>query len=98
MLCGLGLLVGAPQGDAEELKTFCNPSNLDYGPFSKGSHGADPVIVPFKNKYYLFDTRDRIGYRIDAYNASGLTSGEPTKEKQLKSASLLSSENGNSPL
>jgi hypothetical protein len=46
--------------------TFCNPLNLDYGPCgNKGArHGADPVIVLFKDKYYLFDTWDKIGYRV----------------------------------
>jgi xylan 1,4-beta-xylosidase len=45
-------------------KTYCNPLNLDYGftpipNFSEaGRHRAtaDPVIVLFKNKYYLFST------------------------------------------
>lgn len=44
--------------------TYCNPMNLDYGftpipNFSEaGRHRAtaDPVIVNFKNKYYLFST------------------------------------------
>jgi hypothetical protein len=45
--------------------TFCNPMNLDYGPYAKGGrHGADPVIVLFKNRYYLFDSWDKPGYRV----------------------------------
>ena len=43
-------------------KTYCNPINLDYGytPFEANTAGgkhratADPVIVNFKNKYFLF--------------------------------------------
>lgn len=50
-------------------KTYCNPINLDYGytPFKwfseQGKHRAtaDPVIVTFKNKYYLFSTNQE-GY------------------------------------
>mgnify|MGYP002814345611 CR=1 FL=1 len=45
-------------------KTYCNPINLDYGytpipNFSEwGRHRAtaDPVIVNYKNDYYLFST------------------------------------------
>lgn len=50
-------------------KTFCNPINLDYGytPFEsfsvQGKHRttADPVIVNFQNKYFLFSTNQE-GY------------------------------------
>ena len=49
--------------------TYCNPLNIDYGytPFErfseKGKHRttADPVIVNFKNKYFLFSTNQE-GY------------------------------------
>lgn len=49
--------------------TYCNPINIDYGytpipNFSKwGRHRttADPVIVNFKNNYYLFSTNQQ-GY------------------------------------
>jgi len=46
--------------------TFCNPINIDYGPYGdRGArHGADPVIVPFQGKYYLFDSWDHPGYRV----------------------------------
>lgn len=46
-------------------QTFCNPLNLDYN-WRKGSfrHGADPVIVLFKNKYYLFSTWESVGFRV----------------------------------
>jgi len=50
-------------------KTFCNPINIDYGytPFDvfsqQGKHRAtaDPVIVNFRNKYFLFSTNQE-GY------------------------------------
>lgn len=50
-------------------KTFCNPVNIDYGytPFDvfskQGKHRAtaDPVIVNFKDKLYLFSTNQE-GY------------------------------------
>ena len=50
-------------------KTYCNPINIDYGytPFDvfsqQGKHRAtaDPVIVNFKNKYFLFSTNQE-GY------------------------------------
>jgi hypothetical protein len=49
---------------AQKQKTFCNPINVDYGytPFPTfaewGKHRAtaDPVIVNFKNDFYLFST------------------------------------------
>ncbi len=48
----------------EEPSTYCNPINIDYGycpipDFVKnGKHRttADPVIVPFRDDYYLFST------------------------------------------
>jgi xylan 1,4-beta-xylosidase len=50
-------------------KTYCNPINIDYGytPFDvfskQGKHRAtaDPVIVNFRNKYFLFSTNQE-GY------------------------------------
>lgn len=58
-------------------KTYCNPINIDYGytPIPNFSqHGrhratADPVIVNFKNKYFLFST-NQWGYwwSDDMYN------------------------------
>ena len=49
---------------AQKQRTFCNPVNLDYGftpipDFSEaGRHRAtaDPVIVLYKNNYFLFST------------------------------------------
>ncbi|MBN2745828.1 MAG: family 43 glycosylhydrolase [Bacteroidales bacterium] len=61
----------ALDGLSQEKKTYCNPMNLDYGytPFEhfakQGKHRttADPVIVLFKGKYYLFSTNQE-GYWI----------------------------------
>ncbi len=48
--------------------TFCNPMNLDYGFKGSGDKArrtsADPVIVLFKDKYYLFATNDRGEFRV----------------------------------
>lgn len=49
---------------------YCNPLDLDYGwgNFDDGREpfrtSADPVIVLFKDKYYLFATHDIGGYRV----------------------------------
>ncbi len=52
-------------GAAETGVTFCNPLNLNYGWSDKGyRHGADPVVVLFKDRYYLFSTWDLPGYRV----------------------------------
>lgn len=54
----------------EQQTTFCNPMNLDYGwgcfqkREKKARTAADPVIVLFKDKYYLFTTIDIGGYRV----------------------------------
>ncbi len=54
----------------DQQTTFCNPMNLDYGwgCFQKiekrARTAADPVIVLFKDKYYLFTTMDIGGYRV----------------------------------
>lgn len=53
-----------------ETGIYCNPLDLDYGwgifndklPLCRTS--ADPVIVLFKDRYYLFSTQDIGGYRI----------------------------------
>ncbi|MDR1666639.1 MAG: family 43 glycosylhydrolase [Bacteroidales bacterium] len=50
--------------------TICNPLNLDYGwgrfqsLTSDVRSAADPVVVLFKDKYYLFTTMDIGGYRV----------------------------------
>ena len=53
----------------EAQKTICNPLDLSYGCGGKDANKpyrecADPVIVTFKGKYYLFTTQDRGGYRM----------------------------------
>ena len=55
---------------AVEQTTFCNPMNLNYGwgcfqtKERKARTAADPVVVLFKDKYYLFTTMDIGGYRV----------------------------------
>ncbi|MBI5689678.1 MAG: family 43 glycosylhydrolase [Verrucomicrobia bacterium] len=45
--------------------TYCNPLNLDYGSGLRSPrHSADPVIVRFQERYYLFATEDVPGYRV----------------------------------
>ncbi|GAB2810697.1 family 43 glycosylhydrolase [Ferruginibacter profundus] len=59
----IAIIAGALSGNAQQ-KTYCNPINIDYGytpipNFSEwGKHRAtaDPVIVNYKNEYYLFST------------------------------------------
>ena len=58
----------SPELEAKQ-KTYCNPINLDYGycpipnfaAWGKHRTTADPVIVNFKNVYYLFSTNQQ-GY------------------------------------
>lgn len=58
------LLLAASLNVQGQQKTYCNPVNIDYGytPFEvfskQGKHRAtaDPVIVNFKGKLYLFST------------------------------------------
>jgi hypothetical protein len=61
----LGLIVASLLSVAQQKKlTYCNPVNIDYGytPIpnfaESGKHRAtaDPVIVRYKNEYYLFST------------------------------------------
>src|SRR5688500_1570230 len=71
-LAALAALVILPAAHAQQNaqpKTFCNPLNLDYGLIDhRGKfvhrHGADPVIVLYQDKYWLFSTWDRPGYRV----------------------------------
>ena len=54
---------------SSDIKTYCNPLNLDYAYIAipdfavNGNHRAtaDPVIVLYKNKYFLFST-NQYGY------------------------------------
>ena len=45
-------------------QTYCNPINLDYGLSASRRHAADPVIIRFQNKFYLFSTSNRPGYHV----------------------------------
>lgn len=60
----------SPSPLSEKPATFCNPMNLDYGwgcfqtKQKKARSAADPVIVLFRDKYYLFTTMDIGGYRV----------------------------------
>lgn len=57
------LILAACKINAQQ-KTYCNPINIDYGytpienfaTWGKHRATADPVIVNFKNKYFLFST------------------------------------------
>ena len=70
---------GTQKGTFPKDPTFCNPMNLDYGFVGEYNTprrtAADPVIVLFKDKYYLFTTHDRGGYRVsdDLINWENLT-------------------------
>jgi len=68
LLVALAELAAAPGFlplPAAAAETFCNPLDLDYGLNAKGfRHSADPVIVLFKDRYYLFATDDVPGYRV----------------------------------
>lgn len=65
-----GLVALASCGSTPKETVYCNPLDLDYGwgifkkelPLCRTS--ADPVIVLFKDKYYLFSTHDIGGYRV----------------------------------
>jgi xylan 1,4-beta-xylosidase len=66
IICAIQL-AGAAIG--QQQKTYCNPMNLDYGylpipnfaEWGKHRATADPVIVMYKNDYYLFSTNQE-GY------------------------------------
>ena len=64
----VAMMLVAANAAAQSPKTFCNPLNLDYGISVKKEiayrHGADPVIVLFGDRYYLFSTWDRPGYLV----------------------------------
>ena len=55
-------------GVREQTPTYCNPLDLDYGwgafQQTQSRAAADPVIVLFKDRYYLFSTHDTGGYRV----------------------------------
>lgn len=61
-------MVGLCHGAKQQDPTYCNPIDLDYGwggfkqTIARAS--ADPAIVLFKGRYYLFSTHDTGGYRV----------------------------------
>src|SRR5690349_20206163 len=65
--CALAVLLFAQIARGSE-QTYCNPLDLNYGlRATKGAvhrHGADPVIVFYNDKYWLFSTWDRSGVRV----------------------------------
>ena len=68
--CSITLAALSSCGGGSGDRTYCNPLDLDSGwgvfkpelPLCRTS--ADPVIVTFKDKYYLFSTHDIGGYRV----------------------------------
>lgn len=60
--------VGCTDPQATQAPTYCNPIDLNYGwgAFRQtlARAAADPVIVLFKDRYYLFSTHDTGGYRV----------------------------------
>src|SRR5215216_5057749 len=58
------LSAGLTQNPPISNRTYCNPMNIDYGytpipnftEWGKHRATADPVIVLYKNDYYLFST------------------------------------------
>ena len=65
LLISLISIVLSLQGSAQDNRlTYCNPLNLDYGytpipdftTWGRHRATADPVIVNYKNEYYLFST------------------------------------------
>jgi xylan 1,4-beta-xylosidase len=83
--CMVCLIMYSMQTVAQNTKsaTYCNPVNIDYGLTPRGRHAADPVIVLFKDKYYLFTTWDIKGYRVseDLFTWKDILFPEQTWEK-----------------
>ncbi|HYH14910.1 MAG TPA: family 43 glycosylhydrolase, partial [Flavisolibacter sp.] len=60
----LSIVFNTTQAQTLKQKTYCNPINIDYGytpipdftQWGKHRATADPVIVNYKNDYYLFST------------------------------------------
>jgi len=55
-------------GQSTQISTYCNPINIDYTYSIYNANenisyrsGADPVVVKFRNEYYMFVTRS-MGY------------------------------------
>jgi hypothetical protein len=66
-------LLFTSQAQGQQLKTYCNPINLDYGycpipnfsTWGKHRATADPVIVRYKGDLYLFST-NQTGYWVSS--------------------------------
>lgn len=65
------ILAGAGSADAQP-KTYCNPINIDYTYSIVNAHqglsyrsGADPSVIEFRDRYYLFVTRSFGYWRSD---------------------------------
>ncbi len=65
-ICGSLLLAGALTCSLTDSRaqTYCNPINLNYGLSAARRHAADPVIIRFQGRYYLFSTSNRPGYHV----------------------------------
>jgi xylan 1,4-beta-xylosidase len=55
-----------------ENRTYANPVNIDYTYSNVNTHegmsyrsGADPAVVPFRDKYYMFVTRSQGYWMLD---------------------------------
>lgn len=70
-LCMSGFSQDQNMKSKEDFETYCNPLDIDYSYMShyRASHdvsyrsGADPAVVNYKGKYYLFVTRSH-GYWV----------------------------------
>lgn len=61
--CLISVLIGnaSPAGGAEP---FCNPLDLTLDASKGWRHAADPAVVFYQNKWWLFTTWDFDGYRV----------------------------------
>src|SRR5690554_2877214 len=60
---------------AQSARTYANPINIDYTYSNVHTHlglsyrsGADPAVVPFRDKYYMFVTRSQGYWMSDDLN------------------------------
>lgn len=68
LLASVLLVTGCTNNTPQTPPTYCNPIDLNYGwgafRQTMARAAADPVIVLFKDRYYLFSTHDTGGYRV----------------------------------
>lgn len=83
-LFALLLLAGLPDRAISQEATYCNPLDLDYTYMIYNAHndlsyrsGADPAVVRFRDRYYMFVTRS-MGY----WHSDDLTNWEFIKPQQ----------------